>query len=766
MKDVVEDLTGKQLGPYQLVSVVGKGGMGVVYQAYEARLTRYVALKVLARRYADDPDFVSRFWQEARAAANLEHPHILPIYSYGEYERYHYIAMQLARDGSLAELLLGVPLLPKQMVHIVTQIGSALDYAHSQNVIHRDVKPDNILISRLSGCLLTDFGIAKLLEATTRHTEEGSSFGTPAYMSPEQARGDEQVDGRSDVYSLGIVLYEMATGRVPFQGTVQAIQMGHLYSPPPPPQELNPALPDAVVEVILRALAKKPDERFATAGDMAQALQIAVPEGMVPSGAGAAAAILGPVPTEALDTGEPLGSEELTAILEASSAAPSPEERRRAPTQPIPGVARTAGQRLRQIPAVVWVAALVLLGVILAGAVIGLGGTGKRLLGAAGTPTGAAGTPTPLAVAGAEETQTPTASATPTSAFITPVPPSATRATSEPAPTASATAVPQPTATETRRPTRPASATPSATAEPTATNTPAAARPAAPDLSGQLAVPLMYGNEPKVYIVDTSGELVDIVGGARQPDYDAAGARLIVNGAFGGWDKLRVSGPIGEEAFEIGDPALAGHSYPSWSPDASRVIYEDATVDPRGPRIFIRGLNTNGPGSGPGTMLTVGIGQGELIGRQPVWASQDRFIFRGCNTWEPGMESECGLWLMQGNAGEPERLTNNPSQIPNDVRGDTLVYASAEAGDWNVYTLDLSTGATRRLTEDGAADGLATISPDGRSVAFVSNRGGSLGVWTVPIGGGTARKLFDLPAEWGGLREDGWAEEKLAWGPE
>jgi len=165
-------------------------------------------------------------------------------------------------------------------------------------------------------------------------------------------------------------------------------------------------------------------------------------------------------------------------------------------------------------------------------------------------------------------------------------------------------------------------------------------------------------------------------------------------------------------------------------------------------------------------MLTVGIGQGELIGRQPVWASQDRFIFRGCNTWEPGLESECGLWLMQGNAGEPERLTNNPSQIPNDVRGDTLVYASAEAGDWNVYTLDLSTGATRRLTEDGAADGLATISPDGRSVAFVSNRGGSLGVWTVPIGGGTARKLFDLPVEWGGLREDGWAEEKLAWGPE
>jgi Tol biopolymer transport system component len=222
--------------------------------------------------------------------------------------------------------------------------------------------------------------------------------------------------------------------------------------------------------------------------------------------------------------------------------------------------------------------------------------------------------------------------------------------------------------------------------------------------------------------------------------------------------------PIGGDPYEIGDPALAGHSYPSWSPDGGRVIYEDGTVDPRGWRIFIRDLNTNGPGSGAGDMLSAGVGQGELIGRNPLWTSGERFIFRGCNTWQPGMESECGIWLMQGNGGEPERLTNSPNHIPSDVRGDRLVYASAEAGDWNVYSLDLASGATRQLTEDTAADALATLSPDGRSVAFLSNRGGRLAVWTVPIQGGAAQKLFDLPAEWGGLRADGWSEEKLSWG--
>jgi Tol biopolymer transport system component/outer membrane biosynthesis protein TonB/predicted Ser/Thr protein kinase len=771
MEQQTEDLTGKQLGPYHVVAIIGKGGMGVVYQAYEAKLSRYVALKVLSRRYADDPTFVKRFWQEAKAAANLEHPHILPVYAYGEHERYHYIAMQLVREGSLLNMLQGEPLELVQIGHITSQLSRALDYAHSQNVIHRDVKPDNILISRHSGCLLTDFGIAKLLEATTHLTQTGISLGTPAYMSPEQIRADANLDGRSDVYSLGVVVYEMATGRIPFQGKMQAIQMQHLNDPPPPPRELNPALPKRVEEVILKTLEKNPDARFATASEMAQALGAAMPEGLALGGAGGAA-ILGPTPSQvteadrAAQAGEPIDSEELTAILEATSAMPSVEEKRRAPTEPVPAL--PSSRRLGRLPIVAAVAALALVALIVAG-LVGVGGLGGRVLGGADAPT-------PVAVVGAGETETPTATRTraPTQ---TPLPqPSATdiaeeptltpapTATEEPEPTSANTPTRAPTQTSTRSatPTEAATATPEP--EPSAMETRQAGPPPA-DLTGRLAIPLMYGNEPKVYIASTDGELETIVGGARQPDYSGDGSRLILNGSGGTWDKLRVTDPSGGAAFEIGDPGLAGHSFPSWSPDGSRVIYEDGTVDPKGSRIFVRDLNSNGPGSGAGDMLTVGIGQGELIGRNPVWASRDRFIFRGCNTWIPGMESECGLWLMQGDAGEPERLTNNASQVAMDVYGDTLVYVSPEAGDWNVYTLNLATGATQALTTDGAADGAATIAPDGRTVAFLSNRGGRLAVWTVGIRGGTPRKLFDLPAEWGGLRDDGWADEKLAWGP-
>jgi len=773
MNQVVEDLTGKQLGPYHVVATVGKGGMGVVYKAYEAKLTRYLALKVLSRQYADDPTFVSRFWQEAKAAANLEHPHILPVYAYGEQDRYHYIAMQLVREGSLAQLLRGEPLLLKQIGHIVNQVGRALDYAHSQNVIHRDVKPDNILISRHGGCLLTDFGIAKLLEATTHHTQTGISLGTPAYMSPEQIRADANLDGRSDIYSLGVVLYEMATGRIPFQGTMQAIQMQHINKPPPPPRKLNPKLPKGVVDVILKALAKDPDERFATASEMAQALGAAMPRDVAFVGAGGAA-IFEPAPgalTEDRepDAVQPLDSQELTAILEATSAMPSAEERRKAPTQPVPVVSQARGERLREVPTLVWVAALVVVFAIVVGA-IGLSGVGNRLFGGASTPT-------LIAVSGAKETETPTTTRTIPSTQTPFAPPSVTdtpamatsttKATTEPTLTPTVTVTSEPTLADTPTSTSPATPTESATPtpEPTATST---RQPGPPpvDLTGRLAIPLLYGNEPKVYIASTDGELETIVGGARQPDYSADGTRLIVNGSYGTWDKLRILDPSGGAPYEIGDPALAGHSYPSWSPDGSQVIYEDGTVDPRGWRVFVRDLNTNGPGSGPGNMLSTGVGRGELLGRNPLWATRDRFIFRGCNTWEPGMESECGMWLMQGNAGEPERLTNNPNHVPMDVYGNTLVYVSPEAGDWNVYTLNLATGATQALTSDGAADGAATISPDGRSVAFLSNRGGRLAVWYVSIGGGSPRKFFDLPADWGGLRESGWSEEKLSWGAE
>lgn len=269
----MEDLTGKQLGPYQIVAPLGEGGMAAVYKAYQPGMDRYVALKILPRKLAEDPQFVGRFKHEAQILAKLQHPHILPVFDFGEADGYTYIVMPFVESGTLAGLLRGQPLPVKQIRSIISQIGGALNYAHSHGLVHRDVKPSNVLIDETGNCLLTDFGIAKMVEGTAKFTSTGAVIGTPAYMSPEQGRG-EKLDGRSDIYSLGIILYEMATGRVPFHAeTPVAIIFKHISDPLPLPRATNPALPELVERVILKALAKSAEDRFQTAGEMVEALE-------------------------------------------------------------------------------------------------------------------------------------------------------------------------------------------------------------------------------------------------------------------------------------------------------------------------------------------------------------------------------------------------------------------------------------------------------------------------------------------------------------
>ncbi|MEK7326880.1 MAG: bifunctional serine/threonine-protein kinase/ABC transporter substrate-binding protein, partial [Chloroflexota bacterium] len=274
----MEDLTGKQLGQYRVVAPLGEGGMAAVYKAYQPGMDRYVALKILPQHFAKDPLFVGRFQQEAKVLAKLQHLHILPVFDYGEAEGYTYIVMPFVESGTLTDLLKGQPLPLKQIRALVSQIGDALDYAHSLGLVHRDVKPSNVLIDARGNCLLTDFGIAKIVEGTAKFTGTGGIIGTPAYMSPEQGRGDK-VDARTDVYALGVMLYEMVTGRVPFDAeTPIAIVFKHIQDPLPPPSTLNPDIPDALERVILKALAKDPNDRFAATGEMVQALQAALPD--------------------------------------------------------------------------------------------------------------------------------------------------------------------------------------------------------------------------------------------------------------------------------------------------------------------------------------------------------------------------------------------------------------------------------------------------------------------------------------------------------
>jgi hypothetical protein len=269
----MEDLTGKQLGQYQIVAPLGEGGMAAVYKAYHPAMERYVALKILPRHFASDPQFLGRFHQEIKVIAKLQHPHILQVYDFGEVDGYTFLVMPFVETGTLADLMRGKPLPLQQIRDIVAQVSDALDYAHTCGLVHRDVKPSNVLMDERGNCLLTDFGIAKIVEGAAHFTRTGSIIGTPTYMSPEQGLG-QKLDGRSDVYSLGVVLYELATGRPPFDAeTPMAIVIKHIHDPLPPPRTVNPALPEAVEQVILKALAKQPEDRYATCGDMSRALQ-------------------------------------------------------------------------------------------------------------------------------------------------------------------------------------------------------------------------------------------------------------------------------------------------------------------------------------------------------------------------------------------------------------------------------------------------------------------------------------------------------------
>jgi len=278
--DAMEDLTGRQFGHYQIVAPLGEGGMAAVYKAYQPSMERYVAVKVLPRHMAASEEFVSRFRREAKLLAQLQHPHILPVFDYGEADSYPYIVMPFVQSGTLAELLHKRPQTLSEIRRIMIQVGDALSYAHTRGMIHRDIKPSNVLIDERGNCLLTDFGLARMAEASTKITTSGTIMGTPAYMSPEQGAGST-LDHRSDIYSLGIIFYEMVTGRVPYTAeTPIAVVFKHIQDPLPSARELNPNLPESVELVLLKALAKNPEDRYQKAEDFVQAIQKAIPEGL------------------------------------------------------------------------------------------------------------------------------------------------------------------------------------------------------------------------------------------------------------------------------------------------------------------------------------------------------------------------------------------------------------------------------------------------------------------------------------------------------
>ena len=273
------DLEGKTLGPYHIQALLGAGGMGQVYRARDPRLDREVAIKVLSAALAQEPGYSARFQRESRAAAKLNHPNIVPVYDVGEQGGLMYLVMPLIPGGTLREYLAQRGALPlNEAISIIEQVGGALQQAHERGMIHRDVKPANILMSAEGRALLSDFGIVRVAqnnESATPLTRVGAFVGSPEYAAPEMVVG-QSADHRVDIYALGVMLYQMLTGRLPFVGgNPMTLLVQRVQQEPPAPRSINPAIPPAVEVVIIKAMAKAPAARYQSASELVQALKAA-----------------------------------------------------------------------------------------------------------------------------------------------------------------------------------------------------------------------------------------------------------------------------------------------------------------------------------------------------------------------------------------------------------------------------------------------------------------------------------------------------------
>ena len=259
-------------GRYEIISLVGSGGMADVYNAVDNRLSRQVAIKVLKEEYSSDKNFVMKFRAEAQSAAGLSHPNIVNVYDVGEDEGLHYIVMELVEGITLKKFIERKGKLElKEAVGIAIQIAQGMEAAHANHIIHRDIKPQNIIISKEGKVKVTDFGIAKA--ATSNTIAAGQAVGSVHYISPEQARGGYS-DAKSDIYSLGVTLFEMLTGRVPFNGdTTVAIAIKHIQEPIPSVRKYVPDVPLSVEKIVLKCCQKSPDRRYQSASELIRDLK-------------------------------------------------------------------------------------------------------------------------------------------------------------------------------------------------------------------------------------------------------------------------------------------------------------------------------------------------------------------------------------------------------------------------------------------------------------------------------------------------------------
>jgi serine/threonine-protein kinase len=451
----------KIIGRYEIKSEIARGGMATVFHAYDPRFERDVAIKILPQAFLHDPQFRVRFDREAKMIALLEHPAIVPVYDFGEEDGQPYIVMRYMSGGALTERMRQGAMPALETAQIISRLAPALDAAHARNIIHRDLKPGNILFDQYGNAYLSDFGIARLVAAGSATITGESILGTPAYMSPEQIQGEKKIDGRSDIYAMGVLVYQMLTGDAPYQSDTPAkVMMMHVLQPVPDILTSNADLPPGCADFIAKAMAKKPEDRFATASELAAALETSLQgsSGLVAKPATSAAStgehghmpdfrmatVVTPAKTEA---GAPKTVLSTPTVVSASGEAVAPPPARPAgkaaaapqavPLEPAAGKSRAG----LLIPAVVVV-------FILLAAAAGLAFLGRQGRGPLAMLAPATATPMPTATWTPTEPP-PRETTEPAQALVTDTP-AASPTAPEATPTTEATeAPPSPTPTET-----------------------------------------------------------------------------------------------------------------------------------------------------------------------------------------------------------------------------------------------------------------------------------------------------------------------------
>ncbi|HYI14425.1 MAG TPA: protein kinase, partial [Thermomicrobiales bacterium] len=686
----------RRIGSYEILALLGDGGSGPVYHGLHTQLARPAAIKVLRDDLAQDANVVRRFQREARIAAQLHHPNIVEIYDTGERDGFYYIARGLVDGRSLRQLLDERRPAFGESVRIARQIAEALDHAHERGVIHRDLNPGGIIIDRRGQVTVVDFGIAgaveDLIPVTGDTTTMSSWFETPAYVAPEQATGQPAVPA-SDIYALGAIVYEMLTGEPPFSGAdPQELLASLLRETPPLPSERNPALPDGVDDVIMRALAKSPTDRYPLAADFISELTRVLGTGELQRGRiGIPPIVLAPLPSESTS-----GDAAAPAAVAASTAIPEPIV-----------IERVVYRSRPHEPAVWYGVGTTLLAIaLLLNLVWGNDDQVRAELDPTVTVTsqlGGVGTTTTTVAATTPAIESPTSE--PTEEATTPPSPTATLAPPEtPSPTATATPPPPPSL--------------AGGGELILFNT---SREGVP---GGLLVTYAAGGEPAPVFASGAG-FSDAVHFALSPD----GSLLAFAAVPDGGDDLEIFVlNIDANARAQMTDAPGDDMQPRWSPDGSQIAF----ISNRDLNSEIYVMDANGDDQANLTNDAAGD-----YGH--VWSPDGTQIAFGSNR-----TGDNEIFVMDADGSGLVNLSNDgdadwgPAWSPN---GSQIVFGSNRDGNDNIFVMDADGNNQRNLTNNPAADNGAVWSPDGEWIAFTSDRDESSDVFIMTPDGDDVRSI-------------------------